>query len=100
MFGIKPKSFQLILETLAEFQAIEKAGVFGSRAVGTQKNGSDIDMVLFGSGINPDTILKLKTKLEQELPIPYYFDLVHYQSVKNSELKEHIDKYSRIFYTS
>lgn len=32
------------------------------------------------------------------LPLPYYFDVVHYESLKHSGLKEHIDKFGKIFY--
>jgi len=100
MFGISTKSYQLILDTLALFPEIERAGIYGSRALGNFKNGSDIDLVLFGSDITHQIILKLKTKLEQELPIPYYFDITHYETISNIELKKHIDQFGKIFYTA
>ncbi|MFW5830953.1 MAG: nucleotidyltransferase domain-containing protein [Prolixibacteraceae bacterium] len=99
MFGIKPKSFQMILSALSEFREIEKAGIYGSRALGTYKPGSDIDLVLYGNKITEDTILKLKVKLEHELPIPYYFDLIHYQTISNLNMKQHIDEQSKVFYS-
>jgi hypothetical protein len=54
--------------------------------------------VIFGKKVTNEILLKLKVKLEQELPIPYSFDLTHYETIKNSELKEHINKYARIIY--
>ena len=99
MFGISDKTFDLIVKTLAEFAEIEKAGVYGSRAVGNFKNGSDIDLVLFGDNISEDTLLKLKTRLEQELPIPYYFDVTHYEKISNPGLKKHIDEVGIVFYS-
>lgn len=100
MFGISTKSYQLLLAAIAEFDEIERAGIFGSRALGNPKNGSDIDLVLFGKSITPDTILKLNVKLQQELPIPYYFDVAHYNTISNPELKQHIDKFGKIFYSA
>jgi len=100
MFGIAPKSYELILKTLSEFEEIEKAAIYGSRAMGNYKPGSDIDLVIYGNKITPETLLKLKTKLEQELPIPYYFDLNHYETVSNSELKKHIDAFGKFFYSA
>lgn len=99
MFGIATKSYQMILDTLKEFSEIQKAGIYGSRALGNFKNGSDIDLVLFGTEITQQTILKLKVKLEQELPIPYFFDVIHYETISNDELKKHIDEFSKVFYT-
>ena len=99
MFGIVPKSYELILKTLSEFKEIEKAAIYGSRAMGNFKLGSDIDLVIYGINITPQTVLKLKTKLEQELPIPYYFDLTHYETISNTDLKKHIDEYGKLFYS-
>ena len=100
MFGIAPKSYELILKTLSGFKEIEKAAIYGSRAMGNFKPGSDIDLAIFGNKITPETVLKLKTKLEQELPIPYYFDLTHYDTISNSELKKHIDEFGKVFYSA
>jgi predicted nucleotidyltransferase len=99
MFGIVPKSYELILKTLSEFDEIEKAAIYGSRAMGNFKQVSDIDLAIFGNKITPETLLKLKTKLEQELPIPYYFDLTHYETISNSELKKLIDEFGKVFYS-
>lgn len=100
MFGILPKSYQLLLKTLSEFIEIEKAAIYGSRAIGNFKQGSDIDLAIYGNKITQETILKLKTKLEQKLPIPYFFDLTHYETILNKELKNHIDEFGKIFYTT
>ena len=100
MFGIVPKSYELILKTLSDYEEIEKAAIYGSRAMGNFKPGSDIDLVIYGINITPETVLKLKTKLEQELPIPYYFDLTHYESVSNADIKKHIDEFGKVFYSA
>lgn len=100
MFGIAPKSFELILKTISEFKEIEKAAIYGSRAMGNFKQGSDIDLAIYGVNISAETVIKLKTRLEQELPIPYYFDLTQYETISNSELKKHIDEFGKLFYTA
>jgi uncharacterized protein len=98
MFGISEKSFQLIVDTIREIKEIEFASVYGSRAMGNFKYGSDVDIVIYGDKISQQTILKLKTQLEQELPIPYFFDITHYESLVNKDLKEHIDRFSKVFF--
>ena len=98
-YGITEKSFRLILEGLNHYPEIEKALIFGSRAIGNYKNGSDIDLALYGSDVTEETIRGLRTRLNEELPIPYYFDIIHYENINNQELKEHIDTMGKMFYT-
>lgn len=98
MFGITDKSFRMLLEAVAGIPEIDKAGIYGSRAMGNHKKGSDIDIVVYGEKITPGIILKLKTRLEQELPIPYFFDLTHYESITSPDLKKHIDTFGKPFY--
>lgn len=96
--GISDKSMHMIQTALAQYQEIENAKIFGSRALGTYKNGSDIDLALYGKDVSEDTIRGVSTKLNEELPLPYYFDVVHYDSLSNSALKEHIRLYAMDIY--
>ena len=100
MYGILPKSYQLILDTLAEFNEVEQAFIYGSRATGTHKKGSDIDLAIMGEKITENLLLKIKVKLEHELPIPYFFDLTHFERISNPALKEHIENYGKLIYQS
>ena len=97
-FGIPEQTVTMILESIADINKIKKAAVFGSRAIGNYKNGSDIDLVIYGSGITNDVVNKLSILLNEELPLPYYFDIVHYESISTPALKEHIDEYAEIIY--
>ncbi|EOD01785.1 nucleotidyltransferase domain-containing protein [Caldisalinibacter kiritimatiensis] len=98
--GISEKSFDLIVSALSEWGEIESAAVFGSRAMGNYKRGSDIDLVIYGSEIKPEIVNELSVMLNEKLPIPYYVDVVHYESLKHEGLKRHIDTYGKIFYIS
>ncbi len=97
-FGIPEKSTSLIKSTLMQFPEVHEAIIFGSRAMGNYKNGSDIDMALKGP-ITEETVLKIKIILDQELPLPYMFDIVNYNTIDNPDFKEHIDKFGKIFYS-
>lgn len=97
-FGLSPKSTELILQALDQWKEIEKAHIFGSRAIGNYKRGSDVDLVLYGSEITADILLQVGALLNEDLPLPYHFDLVHYETTDNAELKRHIDKKSQVFY--
>jgi uncharacterized protein len=92
-FGIYPNSLDLIINELNQLKEIERAVIFGSRAMGNYKKGSDIDIAIFGRNITLAAISKLNNHLNQELPIPYFIDILHYNSLTNQELKQHIDSY-------
>lgn len=88
----------MILDSLRKFTEIEKAILFGSRAMGNYKKGSDIDIAITGKNISDKTVTRLSSILNQELPIPYYIDVADYNSLSNIELKEHIQKEEKIIY--
>ena len=98
-FGISATSYELILSTLSDFPEIEKAIVFGSRAKGNYKHGSDIDLAILGSACTENTAMNLSGLLNEELPIPYRIDVVCYNQLNHPELKEHIDRVGIVFYT-
>ncbi|MEI6806429.1 MAG: nucleotidyltransferase domain-containing protein [Myxococcaceae bacterium] len=89
--GLSLKDLAMIQEALRQFPEIDSAKVYGSRAKGTYKPGSDIDLALYGSGVSLDTVFKLDTVLD-DLLLPYQFDLSVYSGLKNLDLKEHIDR--------
>lgn len=93
-FGLPQKSYQLMLGALVRFPEIESAAIFGSRAMGNYKPGSDVDIVLKGRQVTAQTVLSLSCLLNEQLPIPYQFDVVNYQDIDNPSLKEHIDEYA------
>lgn len=47
-FGIESESYQRIVKALSQFREIDEVIVFGSRAMGNYKKGSDIDLALLG----------------------------------------------------
>ncbi len=89
-FGIYDRSYFLILETLKNISEIEKAYIFGSRAMGNYKKGSDIDIAIMGEKLNFNITSSLYGLLNEKLPIPYVIDLVNFNIIETKELKEHI----------
>lgn len=92
--GLSEKHFQLIVETLKQAN-IDRAMVFGSRAKGNWRENSDIDIAVFGEGINVGLLV---AQLD-ELPMPYKFDIVDYNSINSCALREHIDRVGIEIYT-
>jgi predicted nucleotidyltransferase len=85
-FGLSDKNIEHITQTLKSL-AVKKATVFGSRAKGNYRDNSDIDIAVWGE-VNVGHLL---SELD-ELPMPYKFDVVSYEKIKNDKLREHIDR--------
>ena len=97
-FGISEKSFNLILEASAQYTEIEEVVIFGSRAKGNYKNGSDIDLAIKGSNCSASLAMDASAYINEKLPIPYMVDVVDYNSLQHMELKEHIDRIGKTIY--
>jgi predicted nucleotidyltransferase len=97
-FGIYRQSFNLLTESVKKFPEIEKAVIFGSRAMGNYKKGSDIDLAIFGQKVNFDITSRLSGLLNEELPIPYYTDVLNFNTIENEELKQHILTEGKVLY--
>jgi hypothetical protein len=59
---------------------------------------SDLDLVVYGPSITEKTLIRLGARLNEELPLPYYFDIVHYETITTPSLREHIDTCGVPFY--
>ncbi len=98
MFGLKEKELDFILSAFRQIPEVDSAVVFGSRAIGNYKPASDVDIAIWGDNISRRTMVRLTNILEEELPLPYHFDIIDYKSVTNNELKKHIDCYGKVVY--
>jgi uncharacterized protein len=90
--GLLERDLIEILKAIQKFPEIEQVILFGSRAKGTYKNGSDVDLAIKGQDLDYDTPIHLSTVLNEEMALPYYFDVVDYQSITEQRLIEHIDR--------
>ncbi len=95
-FGLPDKTIELIKELFASFNEIDTVKIFGSRARGDFKRGSDIDLALFGN-IDEKLLRHIASGLD-ELPTPYKFDIVNYSEIDNDALKQSIDTDGKIFF--
>lgn len=98
MYGLLNKYIDYIIDTLSKFPEIKKAVIFGSRAIGNYKKGSDIDLAIMGNEITNNILHEVYEYLNEVYPIPYFFDIVHYDDISNQNLKKHIDDLGKVIY--
>jgi predicted nucleotidyltransferase len=96
-FGLTEDTLNAIISCLANNPKIEKTIIYGSRAKGNYRKGSDIDLVLKGENLTINDVLKLENDLD-ELLLPYLFDISILHHIKNPDLLKHIDRVGKIFY--
>lgn len=97
-FGLNDSNIQAIRSVFSQYDSIEQALIYGSRAKGNYRNGSDIDITLMGEGLDLSTLMKLEDQLD-DLMLPYKIDLSLYHQIENHDLKEHIKRVGRCFYS-
>ena len=95
--GLNESVVLKINKVFAGFENIKEVHIFGSRVKNTFKAGSDIDLVIMHSDVNPKELISIESKLEALL-LPYKIDLCVYEKLENIKLIEHIDRLSRLFY--
>jgi len=97
-FGLKEKTIQQICSVFANFPEVEKAVLYGSRVKGNYKNGSDIDLTLYGG---EDLTLKVLYRIMNQLDdllLPYTIDLSIFGSISDGDVVGHIQRVGVLFY--
>ena len=96
-FGLTQNQFQLIEDPINSFSNIEKVIVFGSRATGKFRASSDIDLAVFGKKLDSTIINRLVFSLD-DLPLTFMFDVLNYNTISNSNLKDKINAQGKLFF--
>lgn len=96
-YGLSDETIEQICGVLARHPSVEKAVLYGSRAKGTFKPGSDIDLSLSGAMLTLNELGDIDSELD-DLLLPYTFDLLIFDTLNHVTLREHIERVGKIFY--
>ena len=96
-YGLKQSTLQDIQKVFSTFSEVEEVVLYGSRAKGNFKKGSDIDLTIKGENLNLKIINKISLSLDN-LYLPYTFDLSIFNHISSSELIDHIQRVGKVFY--
>lgn len=97
--GLKDQTIAQINAVFASHPEIEQVILYGSRAKGNYKSGSDIDLALKGRKLNSRVIDRINFELDG-LFLPYCFDISNFSHINNADLIDHINHIGVIFYES
>lgn len=90
-FGLPPSTLDKLNGVFAQHDTIENVLIYGSRAKGNYRPGSDIDLAIQGSDIPFAEFMRIEDQID-DLMLPYSVDLAQYRQIENVELIEHIDR--------
>ena len=97
MFGIYPKSYQVLQKIFSLHSNVLEVKIYGSRAKGNYREGSDIDLVIMND-IDFNELSIIIDEIEESI-IPYLIDISIYNMLNSENLKEHINRVGKVFYT-
>ncbi|WP_250657374.1 nucleotidyltransferase domain-containing protein [Alkalimarinus coralli] len=90
-YGLSEETVNKITSVLARYPEISTAVIYGSRAKGTYRPASDIDITLIGDGLTHDILLSIEIALD-DLLLPYKIDLSLHSQIENVDLLGHIER--------
>ena len=96
-FGLKDMEINALREVLSSVPQVDEAIIYGSRARGTNKVASDIDITLKGSDLTYLQLALLDAKID-DLYLPYFVDLSLFSMLRNKDLVESIEREGKVLY--
>ena len=96
-FGLEKEQIAEINEIISSWSKIEQVIIFGSRAKGNYRPGSDIDLAIVGGELKFDDLLEISIELGY-LNHPMKYDLVLYHQIDDNDVIDHIRRVGILFY--
>lgn len=90
-FGLSAETLSKLGSVFARHSAIDSVLIYGSRAKGNYRNGSDIDLTIKGGEIAFAELMQIEDQID-DLMLPYTVDLSQYRLLENADLIAHIDR--------
>jgi predicted nucleotidyltransferase len=96
-FGLPAATVDAMRTVLSRHPGVRRAVVYGSRAKGNHRPGSDIDLTLYGDGLTTSDLMAIDGALDA-LDLPYRIDLSLYADIEEPALRSHIERVGRVFH--
>ncbi|MCL2219041.1 MAG: nucleotidyltransferase domain-containing protein [Chitinispirillia bacterium] len=96
--GLSERSVNTLHGIFRKYESINRVILYGSRAMGNYKKGSDIDITLeTGDDFTDRDLLHVHGDLD-ESDLPYFVDCSILANIKNNDLKDHIARVGKALY--
>ena len=88
--ALPPAALDILRAVFARHPEITAVKLFGSRAKGTQRPESDVDLALWGD-VDALAAESIAAELD-DLPLPYRYDVQAFASIKLQSLRDQIER--------
>lgn len=95
--GLEDITIKRIKGVFQRFPMVEQVILYGSRAKGNYKPGSDIDLTVKGKDLNLSVMNEISLMLD-DLLLPYMIDISVFSHIKDRDLIDHIERVGIVFY--
>lgn len=96
-FGLSQEVVARLRGVFARETDVRRVLIYGSRAKGNDRPGSDIDLALEDEGLSHADLLRIETAID-DLNLPYKIDLCLYRQIENPDLLDHIRRVGVVFF--
>jgi uncharacterized protein len=96
-YGLNDIAIGQIRQVFARYPELEKVLLYGSRAKGNFKPGSDIDLTCIGERLTQSILNKIENEID-DLLLPYTFDISILKHVSNPDFIDHVNRVGIVFY--
>ena len=98
-YGLSDETLNTINSIFSRYQDVKQVILYGSRAKGNYRNGSDIDLALkTGENFTFTDLLRVGNDFDDSY-MPYFVDVSIYDDISNPDLKAHIDRVGKVIYS-
>jgi len=98
-YGLSNEVLQLLEAVFTQHPVVERVILYGSRALGTYRTGSDIDLAISGKQLTRQKLLDLRIDLDK-LDLIHTVDVLNLKTVSNPDLLDHIQRIGILIYQS
>ncbi len=95
--GLTSETINKIQQVFSRYPKIDQVYLYGFRAKGNYRKGSDIDLTVMGDGLSSSQLLRIEVELD-DLLLPHKIDLSLFRQIENNDLVDHIQRVGIDFY--
>lgn len=96
-YGLTERQLQQLSELFGHYPQLERVVLYGSRAKGNFRPGSDVDITLMGKELTKTDLNNLENEID-DLLLPYFFDISLFHKISNPDLMEHIERVGKVIF--
>ncbi len=99
-YGLSDRTLNTLNSIFQKYSGVKQAVIYGSRAKGNYRSGSDIDITLkTDDSFSRQDLLRIGNDFDDS-DMPYFVDVSIYDKISNTDLKAHIDRVGKILYSA